>query len=143
VYAGYEYQGSADQIRMRPNWMYDAEINQRIADLFNLADPAYQPLSVIVHVFKLIRLAPKVSLTSVFCVDRIVDKNIYCNSCGPYDGRCTAWKGTHCTFPWRPGWTIQGAWSPLRGTCSSAMLTSMTTWRKKEHRELGQTPRAG
>jgi hypothetical protein len=54
VHAGYEYQGSADQTRMRPNWLHEDKINQRIAELFNLADSAYHPLSVIVHAYKLI-----------------------------------------------------------------------------------------
>jgi hypothetical protein len=40
VHAGYEYQGSADQTRMRPNRLHDDEIKQRIADLFSLADPS-------------------------------------------------------------------------------------------------------
>jgi hypothetical protein len=43
-------------------------------ELFNLVDPLYHPLSVIMHAYKLIRPAPKVSLAYVFCVDRIVDK---------------------------------------------------------------------
>jgi hypothetical protein len=74
VHAGYECQGSADQTRMRPNRLHEDEIKRRIVELFNLADPSYHPLSVIVHAYKLIRLAPKVSLASVFCVDHIVDK---------------------------------------------------------------------
>jgi hypothetical protein len=61
-------------MRMRSRRLHEDEIKQRIADLFNLADPVYQPLSVIVHAFKLIRLAPKVPLTSAFCVHHIVDK---------------------------------------------------------------------
>jgi hypothetical protein len=74
VHAGYEYQGSADQTGMRPNRLHEDEIKRRIAELFNLADPSYHPLRVIMHVYKLIRLAPKVSLASIFCVDHIVDK---------------------------------------------------------------------
>jgi hypothetical protein len=54
VHASYEYQGLADKTRMRSRRLHEDEINQRISDLFNLADPAYQPLSVIVHAFKLI-----------------------------------------------------------------------------------------
>jgi hypothetical protein len=54
VHVGYEYQGSADQTRMRQRRLHKDEINQRIADLFNLADLAYQSLSVIMHAFKLI-----------------------------------------------------------------------------------------
>jgi hypothetical protein len=60
VHVGYEHQGSADQMWMRQRRLHEDEINQRIADLFNLADLAYQPLSIIVHAFKLIRPAPKV-----------------------------------------------------------------------------------
>jgi hypothetical protein len=74
VHADYEYKGSVDQTRMRPNRLHKDEIKQRIAELFNLADPSYHPLSVIVHAYKLIRPAPKVSLASVFCVNHIVDK---------------------------------------------------------------------
>jgi hypothetical protein len=39
---------------MRPNWLHEDEIKQRIAELFNLADLSYHPLSVIVHAYKLI-----------------------------------------------------------------------------------------
>jgi hypothetical protein len=59
---------------MRPNRLHEDEIKRRIVELFNLADPLYHPLSVIMHAYKLIRLAPKVFLASVFCVDHIVDK---------------------------------------------------------------------
>jgi hypothetical protein len=41
-------------MRMRSRRLHEDKINQRIADLFNLADLAYQPLSIIVHAFKLI-----------------------------------------------------------------------------------------
>jgi hypothetical protein len=74
VHAGYEYQGSADQTRMRLNRLREDEINRRIAELFNLANPSYHPLSVIMHVYKLIRPTPKVPQAPVFCVDHIVDK---------------------------------------------------------------------
>jgi hypothetical protein len=72
----YEYQGSADQTRMCPNQLHDDEIKRRIVDLFSMADPSYHPLSVIVHAYKLIRPAPKVSQASVPYVDHIVVKNI-------------------------------------------------------------------
>jgi hypothetical protein len=62
VHAGYEYQGSADQTRMRLNWLHEDEIKRRIGELFSLADPSYHLLSVIMHAYKLIRPAPKVSL---------------------------------------------------------------------------------
>jgi hypothetical protein len=74
VHVGYEYQGSANHTRMRPNQLHEDKIKQRIAELFNLVDPSYHPLSVIMHAYKLIRPAPKVPLASVFCVDCIVDK---------------------------------------------------------------------
>jgi hypothetical protein len=51
---------------MRSNRLHEDEIKWRIAELFNLADPSYHPLSIIMHVYKLIRPAPKVSLASVF-----------------------------------------------------------------------------
>jgi hypothetical protein len=54
VHADYEYQGSADQTRMHPNRLPKDEIKRRIAELFNLADPSYHPLSVIMHAYKLI-----------------------------------------------------------------------------------------
>jgi hypothetical protein len=59
---------------MRLNRLHEDEIKRRIVELFNLEDLSYHPLSIIVHMYKLIRPAPKVSLASVFCVDRIVDK---------------------------------------------------------------------
>jgi hypothetical protein len=66
VHAGYEYQGSADQTRMRPNRLHDDKIKRRIVDLFSLADPSYHPLSIIVHAYKLIRPTPKVFQAFVF-----------------------------------------------------------------------------
>jgi hypothetical protein len=63
-------------MRMRLNQMPKDEIKRRIAELFNLVDPSYRPLSVIMHAYKLIRLAPKVPRAPVFCVDHIVDKKI-------------------------------------------------------------------
>jgi hypothetical protein len=74
VHAGYKYQGSTDQTRMRLNRLHEDEIKRRIAGLFNLADSSFHPLSVIMHAYKLIRLAPKVPLASGCCVDHIVDK---------------------------------------------------------------------
>jgi hypothetical protein len=74
VHAGYEYQGSADQTKMCPNRLHEDEIKWRIMKLFNLADPSYHPLSVIMHAYKLIQPAPKVPRAPVFCVDHIVDK---------------------------------------------------------------------
>jgi hypothetical protein len=68
--AGYEYQGSADQTRMRPNRLHVDKIKWRIADLFSLADLSYHPLSAIVHAYKLIRPAPKVFQASVFLLCR-------------------------------------------------------------------------
>jgi hypothetical protein len=59
---------------MCPNRLHEDEIKRRIAELFNQEDLSYHPLSIIVHVYKLIRPAPKVSLASIFYVDRIVDK---------------------------------------------------------------------
>jgi hypothetical protein len=59
---------------MRPNRLHEDEIKRRIVELFNLADLSYHSLSVIVHAYNLIQPAPKVSLASVFYVDRIVDK---------------------------------------------------------------------
>jgi hypothetical protein len=35
VHAGYEYQGSVDQTKMRPNWLHEDEIKRRIVELFN------------------------------------------------------------------------------------------------------------
>jgi hypothetical protein len=74
VHAGYEYQGSADQTRMRPTRLHEDEIKRRIIELFNLADLSYHPLNVIMHAYKLIQPAPKVPLASIFCGDHIVDK---------------------------------------------------------------------
>jgi hypothetical protein len=52
-------------------------------------------------------------------------------------------KGTCCLCLWGPRWTIRAAWSPHRGTCSNATLTSMTTRRETEHQAPRQTPGAG
>jgi hypothetical protein len=70
VHAIYEYQGSADQTKMRPNRLHDDEIKRRIADLFSLTYLSYHPLSVIVHAYKLIRPAPKVFQAHVFLLCR-------------------------------------------------------------------------
>jgi hypothetical protein len=61
VHAGYEYQGSFDQTRMRSDILDADEVKRWIRELFNLADPNYFPLSRIQHAFKLIRPAPKVN----------------------------------------------------------------------------------
>jgi hypothetical protein len=34
---------------MRPKQLHEDEIKKRIGELFNLANPSYHPLSVIVH----------------------------------------------------------------------------------------------
>jgi hypothetical protein len=39
---------------MPPNRLHKDEIKWRIVELFNMADPSYHPLSVIVHAYKLI-----------------------------------------------------------------------------------------
>jgi hypothetical protein len=54
VHTGYEYQGSADRTIMRLKRLHEDKIKRRIAELFNLANPSYHPLSVIVHAYKLI-----------------------------------------------------------------------------------------
>jgi hypothetical protein len=59
---------------MRPNRLHEDEIKRRIAELLNMADLLYHPLSIIMHAYKLIQPAPKVPLASVCCVDHIVDK---------------------------------------------------------------------
>jgi hypothetical protein len=51
------------------------EVKRRIAELFNLVDPSYHLLSIIMHAYKLIRLALKVPRAPVFFVNHIVDKN--------------------------------------------------------------------
>jgi hypothetical protein len=61
VHAGYEYQGSADQTRMRSEDLDHDEVKRWIGDLFNLADQNYSPLSRIQHAYKLIRPASKVN----------------------------------------------------------------------------------
>jgi hypothetical protein len=61
VHAGYEYQGSADQTRMRSEDLDHDEVIRRIRELFNLADQSYSPPSRIQHAYKLIRPAPKVN----------------------------------------------------------------------------------
>jgi hypothetical protein len=59
---------------MCPNWLPEDEIKRRIAELFNMADPPYHPLSIIMHAYKLIRPAPKVPRALVFFVDPIVNR---------------------------------------------------------------------
>jgi hypothetical protein len=61
VHAGYEYQGSADQTRMRAEDLDHDEFIRRIGELFNLVDQSYSPLSRIQHAYKLIRPVPKVN----------------------------------------------------------------------------------
>jgi hypothetical protein len=45
VHAGYEYQGSVDQTRMRSEDLDRDEVIHRIGELFNLADQSYSPPS--------------------------------------------------------------------------------------------------
>jgi hypothetical protein len=54
VHAGYEYQGSADQTRMRSEDLDHDKVIRQIGELFNLADQSYSPPSSIQHVYKLI-----------------------------------------------------------------------------------------
>jgi hypothetical protein len=54
VHAGYEYQGSADQMRMRSEDLDYDEVIRQIRELFNLADQNYFPPSRIQHACKLI-----------------------------------------------------------------------------------------
>jgi hypothetical protein len=61
VHAGYEYQGSADQTRMRSEDLDHDEVIRRIGELFNLADQGYSSPSKIQHAYKLIRPALKVN----------------------------------------------------------------------------------
>jgi hypothetical protein len=39
---------------MHLNRLHEDEIKKNIAELFNLAEPSYHPLSVIMHAYKLI-----------------------------------------------------------------------------------------
>jgi hypothetical protein len=57
----YEYQGSTDQTRMQSEDLDHDEDIRRIGELFNLADQSYSPPNRMQHVYKLIRLAPKVN----------------------------------------------------------------------------------
>jgi hypothetical protein len=61
VHAGYEYQGSADQMRMRSKDLDHDEVIRWIGELFNLVDQSYSRPSKIQHAYKLIRPAPKVN----------------------------------------------------------------------------------
>jgi hypothetical protein len=61
VHAGYEYQGSADQMRMCSEDLDRDAVVRRIGELFNLADQSYYPPSRIQHTYKLIRPALKVN----------------------------------------------------------------------------------
>jgi hypothetical protein len=45
VHTGYEYQGSADQTRMRSEDLDRDKVVRRIGELFNLADQSYSPPS--------------------------------------------------------------------------------------------------
>jgi hypothetical protein len=45
VHAGYEYQGSVDQTRMRSEDLDHDKVKHQIWDLFNLADQNYSPPS--------------------------------------------------------------------------------------------------
>jgi hypothetical protein len=61
VHVGYEYQGLADQTRMRSEDLDHDEVVRRIRELFNLEDQSYSRPSKIQHAYKLIRPAPKVN----------------------------------------------------------------------------------
>ena len=53
VHSAYEYQGRVDPTRMRSEDLTPAEVREAIAELFNLADANYAPISVIERAFKL------------------------------------------------------------------------------------------
>jgi hypothetical protein len=61
VHAGYEYQGSADQTRMRSEDLDHNEVVRWIGELFNLADQSYSRPNNIQHAYKLIRPALNVN----------------------------------------------------------------------------------
>ena len=61
VHPGFEYQGSVDPTRTRKEPLDKTEIQARIGELFNLADPNYVWLNDIKHAFKLARPPPKVN----------------------------------------------------------------------------------
>jgi hypothetical protein len=59
VHAGYEYQGSANQSRMRSEDLDHDKVVHQIGELFNLANQSYSPSNKIQRAYKLIRPAPK------------------------------------------------------------------------------------
>jgi hypothetical protein len=61
VHTRYEYQGLADQTRMRSEYLDSDEVIRRIGELFNLANQSYLPPNRIQRAYKLIRPAPKVN----------------------------------------------------------------------------------
>jgi hypothetical protein len=54
VHAGYEYQGSTDQTRMRSEDLDHNKVIRWIGELFNLANQSYSAPSRIQHAYKLI-----------------------------------------------------------------------------------------
>jgi hypothetical protein len=59
MHAEYEYQGSANQTRMRSEDLDHNKVVRRIEELFNLTDQSYSPPNRIQHAYKLILLAPR------------------------------------------------------------------------------------
>jgi hypothetical protein len=62
VHSAYEYAGSQDPTRMRPEVLEKAEVQQLLNELFNFADGSFIRGSDRVQAFKLGRPAPKVTL---------------------------------------------------------------------------------
>ena len=62
VHSAYEYAGSQDPTRMRPEVLEKEEVQQLLNELFNFADGSFVRGSDRVQAFKLGRPAPKVTL---------------------------------------------------------------------------------
>ena len=60
IHSTYEYQGSQDSTRMHRDNLEKREIQQRINELFNLADNSFIRSDNQMHAYKLGRPAPKV-----------------------------------------------------------------------------------
>jgi hypothetical protein len=102
VHVGYEYQGLADQTRMRSEVLESDEVKLRIGELFNLSDQNYSPSSRIQHAFKLIRPAPKVNNQNLCALRNSSDHHrvkmiLYLLVLHVYG--CMAWSDTPCMCP--------------------------------------------
>jgi hypothetical protein len=119
VHSAYEYAGSLDPTRMRPEVLEKAEVQQLLNELFNFADGGFVRGSDRVQAFKLGRPAPKVSyclfLLSICYCQLLTYLCYFCRS--------EMLTGAQCMCHWHLGWRILRGKIRRRKTLLGVLVT--------------------